>query len=166
MRAFIDGLGEFENVETPESGLGPIFNNTSCAICHSNPAIGGSSALTVTRFGRMDKGVFDPLTELGGSLLQSHAIDPAALEHIPAEATIRRPHRPNHAALWRSGSHRGDHRQGRSRTSPSAKKADGVLGRAAMIVDVTTGEMRVGRFGWKAQQATLLANVRRRRLPQ
>jgi CxxC motif-containing protein (DUF1111 family) len=36
-------------------------------------------------------------------------------------------------------------------------KPDGVKGRAAMITDITTGEVRVGRFGWKAQQATLLA---------
>ena len=42
----------------------------------------------VTRFGRTDKLTFDPLTELGGSLLHSQAIDPAALEHIPAEANV------------------------------------------------------------------------------
>jgi CxxC motif-containing protein (DUF1111 family) len=32
-----------------------------------------------------------------------------------------------------------------------------VSGRASIITDVTTGNQRVGRFGWKAQQATLLA---------
>ncbi|MEI9895571.1 MAG: hypothetical protein WDN28_17195 [Chthoniobacter sp.] len=44
-----------------ESGLGPVFNNTSCANCHANPTIGGASALSVIRFGRNDHGVFDPL---------------------------------------------------------------------------------------------------------
>src|SRR2546428_9652738 len=36
-------------------------------------------------------------------------------------------------------------------------KPDGVTGRASLLQDVVSGEQRVGRFGWKAQQATLLA---------
>ena len=40
---------------------------------------------------------------------------------------------------------------------PFDRNRDGVSGRAALIVDVSTGERRVGRFGWKAQHATLLA---------
>ncbi|EDY22447.1 protein of unknown function DUF1111 [Chthoniobacter flavus Ellin428] len=154
LAAFTDGLGEFENVETPESGLGPVYNNTSCANCHSAPIVGGASAATVTRFGRMDKGVFDPLSQDGGSLMQSRAIDPAALEHVPADATVvaQRLVTPLFGA-------------GLIEAIPDAaiqdlakrKKADGVLGRPALVQDVTTGTMRVGRFGWKAQQATLLA---------
>ena len=31
-----------------------------------------------------------------------------------------------------------------------------VAGRASIIIDTATGERRVGRFGWKAQVATLL----------
>jgi CxxC motif-containing protein (DUF1111 family) len=34
---------------------------------------------------------------------------------------------------------------------------DGVTGRAALITDIVSGDVRVGRFGWKNQQATLLA---------
>ena len=37
------GLDDFTEVETAEDGLGPAFNGTSCAACHSVPAIGGSS---------------------------------------------------------------------------------------------------------------------------
>jgi CxxC motif-containing protein (DUF1111 family) len=37
------------------------------------------------------------------------------------------------------------------------RNRDGISGRAAMVTDVATGERRVGRFGWKAQHATLLA---------
>ena len=33
---------------------------------------------------------------------------------------------------------------------------DGISGRAALVVDLASGERRVGRFGWKAQHATLL----------
>ena len=37
------------------------------------------------------------------------------------------------------------------------RQPDGVQGRAALVTDVASGKTRVGRFGWKAQQATLLA---------
>jgi len=154
---FSNGLDEFENVETVASGLGPIFNNTSCANCHSNPVVGGASAALETRFGKSDgKNDFDPLTEEGGSLLQNQAIDPAALERIPADANViaQRKTGPlfglglieaiadsDIEALARNNS----------------KKPDGVLGRPAMVVDVASGETHVGRFGWKAQQSSLLA---------
>ena len=151
---FIEGLGEFQAVEDAEGGLGPIFNNTSCAICHSVPAIGGSSASLVTRFGRTEGGHFDPLTQLGGSLLQSQALDPGILEKVPAEATIVVQRQST--ALFGLGL---------IEAIPDAaildlakrQKQDGVLGRAAMVDDVATGQTRVGRFGWKAQQATLLS---------
>lgn len=39
---------------------------------------------------------------------------------------------------------------------PEDRNRDGVSGRAAMVIDRATGERRVGRFGWKAQHATLL----------
>jgi len=40
---------------------------------------------------------------------------------------------------------------------PFDRNRDGVSGRAAVILDPATRERRVGRFGWKAQQATLLS---------
>ncbi len=152
--AFADGLEEFQSEDTPESGLGPIFNDVSCAACHSSPAIGGSSVKTVTRFGRRINGQFDPLTELGGSLLQSQAIDPHAQEFVPIEANVIATRRTT--PLFGLGL---------IEAIPDAtilanaqrQKASEVSGRASMIVDVATGETRVGRFGWKAQQATLLA---------
>lgn len=77
LQAFVDGLAEFTNAETPEGGLGPLFNQTSCVACHSDAGTGGSSAVTVTRFGRMlPDGRFDPLDRLGGSLLQKFATIP------------------------------------------------------------------------------------------
>ncbi len=55
LQSFADGLEEFTSVDTPDSGLGPIFNNVSCVACHSVPATGGSSAILVTRFGQLLK---------------------------------------------------------------------------------------------------------------
>jgi CxxC motif-containing protein (DUF1111 family) len=152
---FLNGLNQFETVQTPASGLGPIFNQTSCANCHASPTPGGSGTTLVTRFGASDgKGNFDPLTELGGSLLQSQAVDPAALEHIPAEANViaQRQSMP----LYGSGLIEAIPDQA-IQALAQRTKPDGVAGRAAMVEDPVSGEMHVGRFGWKAQQATLLA---------
>ena len=91
---FADGKEDFESVETVvPDGLGPVFNGTSCAGCHSSPAVGGTSAIFETRFGRILNGHFDPMTEFGGSLIQTTGIGPQgscdfAGEKVPPEATI------------------------------------------------------------------------------
>ncbi len=154
MAAFQEGRQEFVNVETPEGGLGPIFNGRSCAECHSAPAVGGGSNTTVTRFGRVENDKFDPLESLGGSLLQRFAVNPAVRETIPHEANVvaQRISTPlfglglieaiPDSTLIQNG---------------SIVKPDGVRGRAAEVIDITTGEKRVGRFGWKSQLASILA---------
>ena len=154
LAAFATGLEAFQEVDTPESGLGPIFNNVSCVACHSLPAIGGSSAILETRFGRLVNGHFDPLTQLGGSLLQQSAIDPSCQEIVPPEANViaQRQTTPLFGL-------------GLIEAIPDAeilqnalyRKADGITGRASLVRDVASGQLRIGRFGWKAQQATLLA---------
>ena len=45
----------------------------------------------------------------------------------------------------------------RALEDPNDRDRNGVSGHAALVTDVATGERRVGRFGWKAQHATLLA---------
>jgi CxxC motif-containing protein (DUF1111 family) len=149
---FAAGKLEFLHVETPEGGLGPIFNDVSCVACHFQGGVGGGSRTFVTRFGRVTNGVFDPLVELGGPLLQKQAIAPAFLETIPAAANVvaRRITTPVFGA-------------GLIEAIPDAAiqaraalvKPDGVKGRAALVTDVVSKAVRVGRFGWKAQVATL-----------
>jgi CxxC motif-containing protein (DUF1111 family) len=41
--AFNKGLANFQETEAVKDGLGPRFNANSCALCHSQPAIGGTS---------------------------------------------------------------------------------------------------------------------------
>src|SRR2546428_10817620 len=86
--AFADGLADFTEVEEVEGGLGPVFNEASCAACHSVPAVGGGSARLETRFGTLTNDQFDPLGQFGGSLIQDHAIEGFLAESVPAEATI------------------------------------------------------------------------------
>ncbi len=156
MARFAAGREEFINVETPETGLGPTFNGASCVQCHNGPAVGGGSPIRVTRFGRMVGDVFDPLTDKGGSLLQRFAIDPAFREVIPPEANVV----ADRLSTPLFG-------LGLIEAIPDAtiignaraRKSDGVGGRAAQVTDVATGAQRIGRFGWKAQHATLLSFV-------
>jgi CxxC motif-containing protein (DUF1111 family) len=154
-QAFDVGQEEFIAVETVEGGLGPIFNDNSCAACHTAGGIGGASEITVTRFGRrMTDGRFDELASLGGSLLQAQAIHPDALEVVPAEANVvaKRITTPLFGAgLVEAISDETIERNAQRR------QPDGVSGRVSYIVDPASGQTRVGRFGWKAQQATLLA---------
>jgi len=154
LTTFRDGVAVFRQIETVDSGLGPIFNDSSCVVCHNAPAIGGSSRRTVTRFGLTTNGHFDPLTARGGSLLQARAIDPAFREAFPPEA--------NTFALRITTPLFGT---GLIEAIPdatliaaaTAQTTDGVHGHVSVLNDITTGTQRVGRFGWKAQQATLLA---------
>ena len=155
---FVAGQEEFEAAEAADEGLGPVFNDVSCVACHSNPAVGGDSNITETRFGRITKGKFDPMTEFGGSLLQVRGVDPrrgCSPERIPREATIvaKRKTTPlfglglvdnvPDGELLAIAAHQ------RARTPE-------VAGEPSIVTDVTSGRTRVGRFGWKAQIATLV----------
>lgn len=144
------GSAAFQTLVSPA----PIFNNVSCVACHSLPAVGGGSDILVTRFGRMLNGLFDPMVAQGGSLLQQFSVSPSCAETVPANATI--------IALRQTTPTFGF---GLIEAIPDAAiqanvrvgDPDGIRGRVAMVLDVVSGQMRVGRFGWKNQQATLRA---------
>jgi CxxC motif-containing protein (DUF1111 family) len=152
------GLDDFLEVETSEEGLGPAFNGTSCAVCHSVPAVGGTSAIAEVRAGRRGPGgEFIALDPSGESLFHlfsvpGHACQPV----IPADATIivRRVPIP----LFGAGLVEAIPDDTiLALEDPTDRNRDGVSGRAAVIADRATGERRIGRFGWKSQHATLLA---------
>ena len=155
------GRGTFQQEATPLAGLGPVFNENSCVRCHGGPAPGGSGPQLVTRFGRTINGQFDPMVEFGGPAIQSRGIGlfrgvNFVGEVVPRQATI----------------------VARRRTTPlfGLGLVDGIpdstlmnlavaqhehfpalAGLPGMIHDPSTGEERVGRFGWKSQQATLFS---------
>ncbi len=154
LAAFNVGRTDFQAVETPEGGLGPIFNDRSCAACHTAGGLGGGSNITVTRFGHSANGVFNSLDHLGGSLLQAQAIHPDVMERVPAEANVvsLRLSTPIFGAGLIEAI-----ADETIKLQALHRQADGVQGRVSLVHDVASGKMRVGRFGWKAQQATLLA---------
>ncbi|PHX73506.1 MAG: hypothetical protein CK548_00765 [Opitutia bacterium] len=154
LAAFSEGGVEFRSAETVAGGLGPIFNDVSCIACHDAGGTGGASRRTVTRFGRTVNGVFDPLERQGGSLLQERSINPGIREVVPREANTvaRRVTTPLFGA-------------GLIEAIPDStimlgtlgRKPAGIAGKVSVVRDVVSGKNLIGRFGWKAQQATLLA---------
>jgi CxxC motif-containing protein (DUF1111 family) len=152
------GLEDFTEVETAEDGLGPAFNATSCAACHNVPAIGGTSLVLETRAAyRNATGAFDALDASGNTLMHLFSVPQHTCQPVmPADVNVvarRTPIPVFGAGLVEAIS---DDTL-LALEDPFDRDRNGVIGRAAIVVDVATGERRVGRFGWKAQQATLLA---------
>jgi CxxC motif-containing protein (DUF1111 family) len=159
---FTQGRTAFKTPETIATGLGPVFNENFCSSCHdSPPALGGTNQRFETRFGSQDAdGGFDELTAFGGPLLHDHgigAVDGGYVfngETVPPQATIIASRRtqplfglglvdatPDAVFLALA--------QTQASTAPSA------AGRAANVIDLGTGLPAVGKFGWKAADATL-----------
>src|SRR5437762_5229802 len=159
--AFDAGLEEFTEVETIAEGLGPVFNGKSCAECHAVPSVGGSEpnlgVARETRIGRLFNGAFDfdPLdgsvsVDKGGGLLQQRAISLAgctlAGEVVPPEATF--------VSLRLSTQLFG---AGLMEAIPEHTILQNVSngGKPNYVFNPDTGATELGRFGWKAQVATL-----------
>ncbi len=159
--AFADGLADFKSVEEVADGLGPLFNERSCAACHTTPAIGGGSARTVTRFSRRVNGIYDPLTGLGGSLMQDHALTLAdGVSHVfhpetvPAAATIV-VHRRTTPLFGLGLVDATSDANFITLAQSQASRGDGLAGRVNMVDNIRAGMKTVGKFGWKAQVPSL-----------
>jgi hypothetical protein len=89
----------YEQNESVASGLGPVYNATSCVGCHQNPNSGAAGQITELRVGHNDEnGKFVNPTILindgkdkitGRSIVDDRAIGPEAQETIPATENIR-----------------------------------------------------------------------------
>jgi CxxC motif-containing protein (DUF1111 family) len=151
------GLDDFLEVEFSEEGLGPAFNGTSCAACHNVPAIGGGGVMAELRAGRRNAdGEFETFDATGETLFHLFSVPSHGCQPIlPDDATVFARRIP--IPLFGAGLVEAIPDETlRSLEDPNDRNGDGVSGRAALVVDVATGERRVGRFGWKAQHATLL----------
>ena len=141
------------------AGMGPIFNKTNCQSCHSNP-VGGWGNASVMHFGISDKGSFTPVPGEPQSLLQEFAVSEFCKEHVPAAANFTSIRMTNSSMAF-----------GMVEAIPDAAIAaledandsngDGVSGRIHWVRPLeetdSSAPLRVGRFGWKAQVATVLS---------
>jgi CxxC motif-containing protein (DUF1111 family) len=148
------GLEDFLEVEDAEEGLGPIFNGRSCAECHAVPRVGGSGIMSEIRAGLLhEDGSFEELA--GGSLIRlfsvpSHELQPM----IPQEANVVARRKP--LPLFGDGLVEAVADDiFIAMEDPDDLDGDGISGRAHRVSDKESGEIRIGRFGWKAQQSSL-----------
>ena len=173
---FLAGKNNFTRSFSPAEGLGPIYNDTNCVSCHGAGATGGGDPLgvtgNVTHFAFDNTGVMDFLRDLGGSVIQNKSIRdngvpgcPMAPETVPAVAnaiSIRNSPPvfgfglldaiPDSEILKRQGlSTDGVAGFANWGMELQAKEVEPIQGIPLPIY----GPMRVGRFGWKSQTATL-----------
>ena len=158
-QAFDEGTRTFNRIYTMADGLGPVFNDDSCADCHR---AGAATNRTVRRFGRIVRGEFDAMAEAGGSLIQSRGIGSVTTadgthnftgERVPGDATI--------STLRRSGSLLG---LGLVDAVPDEtwigladeeRALDPATAGHVNFVANASGQPVVGKFGWKAQSPSL-----------
>ena len=151
------GLDDFLEVEASEEGLGPAFNGTSCAACHNIPSIGGAGTMTELRAGRRNAaGEFEALDASGETLFHMFSVPGHGCQPVlPPEANVFARRVP--IPLFGAGLVEAIPDETLlALEDPLDRDRDGISGRAALVVDVETGERRVGRFGWKAQHASLM----------
>lgn len=156
---FLAGKEAFEEVEGVADGIGPVFNDISCAACHNGPATGGGNAVLSTQIGATVDGRFDPLVRFGGPTIQRQGIIgrngfqfPG--EVIPPQATIvARRRAPQTFGLGLVDAVPDE--TFRALALLQRRLTPETAGHPNFVFDLRTGERVVGRFGWKAQVGSL-----------
>jgi CxxC motif-containing protein (DUF1111 family) len=177
--------GTFEERDDVLKGLGPVYNAQSCAECHQNPVTGGISQISELRAGHNDNyGNFVPATLTindGGGLtgvtianrslinqratcpgvvtdLATHAIiynhpNEQAQERVPGTETVRaRRMTTNLMGLGFVECISNTTLQNIPNGQPSGMKGE----LTQVPVAEANNALRIGRFGWKSQDASLL----------
>lgn len=165
---FSDDMKTFMEEDDIAGGLGPVYNARGCVDCHANPVVGGTSIVTERRVGHRDaQGNFvnptitlnDGATQIANrSLVNDRAICAQAQEHVPASETIRAL-RATTSALGDGFVEAVDDSTLIGIAAAQAKLTGGRIAGQVVQVPVAEapGQSRVGRFGWKDQQASLLS---------
>lgn len=150
-----EGARLFRTTFTPSTGLGPLFNATSCVACHPGP--GGASSLEehfARRVAHMDpaSGRVTVSNDRGAGLAPRHstAASAASTEALPRGANVVSLRMP--LALSVAG--RLDEIPDAVIEAQAVSKGDGIKGRVHHIAS-PDGVRRVGRYGWKADLARL-----------
>lgn len=143
---------------TPEQGLGPLYNAQSCAACHNSPTVGGMGrdvTGVAVRVARVNDDGVDLLVGRGGPFARAHSVAelgrPCSIEPgAPPEANLVSLR--NAPALYGLGLI--DAIPDETILAGAVARENGIQGRAQWVQGADGG-WRVGRFGWKADTATL-----------
>jgi CxxC motif-containing protein (DUF1111 family) len=155
---FNSGLSSFTRKWDSVRGLGPVFTQTSCSLCHASPVSGGGSIIKNTFFGTINgDGSFNPLTNEGGMFLQPSSIQrftPNCVlrgEVVPVDATVHARHlTPEVFGMGLIDSIPDD-----TIRANAVDKGFGIHGIVNEVLDENQNP-RVGKYGYKAQFATVM----------
>jgi CxxC motif-containing protein (DUF1111 family) len=162
---FQAALDNFNQVETINDGVGPVFNEFACGRCHTNGAQGGAGEQIERRYGRVTNGIFHELANEGGTLRQLMTLGTFSngtrtctvpLEREPTDATVHNVGRLT-TPLFGLGlvdAMPDSFFTGLVAAEPAAVR--GTVNTAVVLIpnpdDASQhiGTVRVARFGWKA----------------
>jgi CxxC motif-containing protein (DUF1111 family) len=155
--AFDAAKATFEERDEVADGLGPVYNAQACSECHQNPVTGAGSQISELRAGHTD-GSGNFVDAPGGSLINDRATNANIQERVPGAEVVRTFRMTTNAA--------GDGfvEAINSNTLVAIANAQPGAGNGAIAGQViqvpvleVNGAVRVGRFGWKNQHASLLS---------
>jgi CxxC motif-containing protein (DUF1111 family) len=147
----------FEERDDIAKGLGPVYNAQSCAECHQNPVTGGGSQVAELRAGHRD--VFGNFVDAqGGSLINDRAIDASIQERVPGAENIRTL-RMSTSVLGTGFIEAINSNTLVAIANAQPGQSGGLIQGQVIQVPVleAPGQSRVGRFGWKNQNSSLLS---------
>jgi CxxC motif-containing protein (DUF1111 family) len=153
-RSFEDNKFIFNELETVDDGLGPVYNDVGCGSCHQSPISGGISQSKELRAGHLYGPSF--VNPPGGSLIQLRAIAAAIqerLDNAPLEniRTLR-------TTLNTIGDGFIEAIDNHTFTSIQLLQPPGFQGTIINVPVVEAGGApRIARFGWKNQHASLVS---------
>ncbi len=139
----------------PSKGLGPLFNGASCDSCHNDPFPGGMGTTPNAfefRVGRMINGQFDDLIPNGGPLARALSISALGVAcglptGVPPDATMT----SLRSTMTLRGTALIDDIAEKDILAVQAAQPNAMRGRPNRL-----GDGRIGKFGWKANTATLV----------
>ena len=149
---FEDNKFIFSERETIADGLGPTYNDVGCVECHQSVDVGAFSQTMEFRAGHITNGAF--VDAPGGQLIHARGTDSDIVEHISTAENVK--------AFRVTTSTLGDGfvecianstLENNVAAQPLAQR--GTL--TSVPVTEANNALRHGRFGWKAQQASLLS---------
>jgi CxxC motif-containing protein (DUF1111 family) len=159
---------QFERRHDASTGLGPVFNATSCVECHNNGVAGAASQFTEQRVGHNDaNGNFvNPTITInagannitGRSIVNDRSICPQVQEHVPDTENVR----TLRAVLNTLGDgfvESVDDKTFLAIAANQPAQSNGMIHGEAIQVPIleAPGKTGVGKFGWKDQDPTILS---------
>lgn len=153
---FDAAMAVFNEVETIEDGLGPIFNSDSCVQCHQSVVSGGSTQITELRSDgprRDNKKGHSAVQSAGGTMIEARAIDASIVDFVGPDDEVQ--------ALRISPNILGEGFVeavlDQTLLNIQSNQPNDMKGLAIQVPVLEAGSnvFRIGRFGWKSQHASL-----------